>query len=186
MLIHYSANLNYRFDQLLGSQNVAQAQRRVEYLAHRSRVDNTTGVIKPLQTREWGTGITKFGIMIVLENVSVAGARKIDQSRSSRETHRHTQRELMGRCDVNYFGRVLFRQPRNRDSLAVNRSGNDGRTGEPKGPASLVKAGIFNPRDLTPIYERHRADHHCLLRPSGDDNLVRVTTRASVIAQIGC
>src|SRR5439155_26617190 len=34
--------------------------------------------------------------------------------------------------------------------------------------------------------QRHRADHHRLLRSSGDNNLVGVTARASVIAQIGC
>ncbi len=92
----------------------------------------------------------------------------------------------MRRRHVNYFGRALFRRPRDRDSFPVNRSGNDGRPGEAKGSTSLVKSRIFDPRDLTPIYEGHRADHHCLLRSSSDDDLVWMTARASVITQISC
>jgi len=53
--------------------------------------------------------------------------------------------------------------------------------GEPKHAASLVKSRIFDPCNLTPIYQGHRADHHCLLRPSRDDDLLWMTTCASVI-----
>src|SRR5438874_125150 len=45
--------------------------------------------------------------MIVLENVGVAHARKIDQGRPPRKTHCHAERELMGRGYVNYFWRQL-------------------------------------------------------------------------------
>src|SRR6266550_3236314 len=186
MLIHDSANLDHRFDQLLRCEDVAQAQGRVENLTHCAGVDDTTGVIEPLQTWEWGTGITKFRVVIVLENISVARAREIDQSRPSRETHRHAERKLMGRRHVNYFWRALFRRSSDRDSFSVNGSGNDGRAGEAKGSASLVKSRIFDPCHLTPVYESHRADHHCLLRSSGDDDLVWMTARTSVIAQISC
>ena len=40
------------------------------------------------------------------------------------------------------------------------------------------------PRDLAAIHQCHRCDHHCLLSPGGDDDLIRMTTRAAVIAQI--
>src|SRR4029450_7561853 len=103
MLIHYCPNLNHWFDQLLRRQHITQSQGAVEDLTHRARINNTTGVIKSLQTWEWGTGITKFRVMIIFENVSVAGARKIDQSYPSRETHRHAKWELMRRSDIDYF-----------------------------------------------------------------------------------
>src|SRR6266513_5003123 len=124
--------------------------------------------------------------MVVLENESVTPARKVDQGCSSRKTHRHAEGELMRRSDINYFRRTLFRWPRNGDSLPVNRLWNDSRAGEAKGSASLIKSRIFDPRDVSPIYERHRTDHHCLLRSSGDDDLVRMTAGTSVITQISC
>src|SRR5439155_18845486 len=111
-----------------------------------------------------------------------AGARIVDQSRSSRETHRYAERELMRGSDIDYFRRALFGRPRDCDSLPVNRPWNNRRPSESKCPASLVKSRVFDPRNLSPIYEGHRADHHCLLRSGGDDDLVWMTTRASVIA----
>src|SRR5438093_3799582 len=104
MLIHHGSDLEHWFDQLFWRQDITQAQGGIENLTHSACVDNTSSVIKPLQAREWRTGITKFRVMIVLENVSVAGACKIDQSRSSRETHRHAERELMRGSDVDDFG----------------------------------------------------------------------------------
>src|SRR6266478_6953784 len=143
-------------------------------------------MVEPLQAWEWGTGITKFRVVIVLENVGVARARKIDQGRSPRQTHRHAERELMGRSHVDYFGRALFRRPRDCDSFPVNRSWYDSRPGKAERSTSLVKSRIFNPRNLATIYQRHRADHHGLLCSSGNNDLVWMTTRTSVITQISC
>src|SRR5438045_4933078 len=80
----------------------------------------------------------------------------------------------------------MFRRPRDCDSFPVNRSWNDGCPGEAKGAASLVESRILDPRYLTPIYEGHCTDHHCLLRSSRDDDLVGMTARTSVITQITC
>src|SRR5437899_10699441 len=110
MLVHDSANLDHRFDQMLRSQDITQPQGWVEDLTHGACVDNTTGVIEALQAWEWGTGVTKFRVVIVLENVRVAGACKLDQSRPSRETHRHPKRELVGWSYVDDLWRVLFRR----------------------------------------------------------------------------
>src|SRR5437762_2316840 len=186
MLIHHSANLDHRFDQLFRCKQVAQTQRGIKNLAHGACVDDTTGVIQPLQTWKWGTGITKFRVVIVLENVGVARARKIDQGRPPRETHRHAERKLVGRSYVNYFWRALFRRPRDCDSFSVNRSWHDNRPGKAERSASLVKSWVLNPSNLAAIYQRHRADHHCLLRSSGDDDLIWIAARASVVAQISC
>src|SRR5262245_28715113 len=124
--------------------------------------------------------------MIVLENVGVARSCEINQRGSSRETHRHTEGELMGRGHVNYFGRALFRWSRDRDSFPVNRSWNNSRPGKAQGSAGLVKSRLLDPSHFTPIYERHHADHHCLLGSSGDDDLVWITARTSMITQIRC
>src|SRR5437870_13672477 len=92
----------------------------------------------------------------------------------------------MGRSYVNYFGRALFRRPRDCDSFPVNRSWHNSRPGKTKGSSSLIKSWILDPGYLTPIYQGHRADHHCLLRSSGDDDLIWIAMCASVIAQISC
>src|SRR5439155_3274353 len=88
--------------------------------------------------------------------------------------------------DVYDFRRALFRRPRNRDAFPVNRPWYNGRASEAKSSASLVKSGIFNPRNLAAIYQGHCADHHCLLCASSNDDLVRMTTRTSIITQISC
>src|SRR5262245_13481047 len=184
MLVHHRPNLNHRFDQLMWRDDIAQPQRWVQNLAHRACVDDTTYIIQALQTREWGTGVTKFRVVIVLENVGVAFAREIDQGRPSRKTHRHAERELMGRSDVNYFWRVPFQRLRDCDSLSVNRSWHNFRACKPEGSASLVTSGILHPRNLASIYQSHRANHHCLLCSSGNDDLIRIAARAPVVAQI--
>src|SRR5438067_241889 len=152
MLVHHRSNLNHRVDQLVWRDDITQPQRWVQDLAHRARVDDMTYIIQALQTREWGTGITKFRVMIVLKNVGVARARKIDQGRPPRKTHRHAERELMRGSYVNYFWRALFRRPRDGDSLSVNRSGYDNRPGKAQRSASLVKSRVLNPRNLAAIY----------------------------------
>src|SRR5438067_13642561 len=78
MLIHYRANLDHRINQLFRREQISDAQGWVKDLAHCSGVDHAAGIIEPLQTRERGTGKTKFRIMIILEDVGVMLARKID------------------------------------------------------------------------------------------------------------
>src|SRR3954470_5449662 len=124
--------------------------------------------------------------MIILENVGVAPPRKINQRRSAGETHCHPERELMRRSYVNYFWRTLFRRSRDRDSLCVDRPWHDRRPCKSEGSASLVKTRILNPRNIAAIHQCHRANHHCLLRSSGDDDLIRMAARASMIAQVRC
>src|SRR5436309_15132248 len=152
MLVHHRANLNHRFDELMWRDDITQPQGWVQNLAHRARVNDTTNIIQALQTWEWGTGVTKFRVVIVLENVGVARPCKIDQGRPPRETHRHAKRELMGRSYVNYFRRALFRRPRDCDSFPVNRSWHDNRPGKAERSASLVKSWVLNPSNLAAIY----------------------------------
>src|SRR5438067_3428930 len=123
--------------------------------------------------------------MIVLKNIGVTLTRKINQRRPARETHRHAERELMRRRHLNNLWRCLFRRPCDHDSFPVHWSRNYCRAGETKSAAGLIESWIFDPCHLTPIYQRHRADHHRLLRSSGDNNLVRMTARTSVITEIG-
>src|SRR5436190_12975704 len=97
MLVHHRPNLNHRFDQLMWRDDITQPQRWVQDLAQRARIDDATHIIQALQTWEWGTGITKFRVVIVLENVSIARARKINQGCPPCEARCHTERELMRR-----------------------------------------------------------------------------------------
>src|SRR4030095_2124680 len=156
MLVHHRANLNHRFDQLMWRDDIAEPQRWVQDLAHRARVNDAADVIQALHAWEWGTGVTKFRVVIVLKNVGIARARKSDQGRPTRETHCHAERELMGRSYINYFGRALLRWPRDCDSFRVNGPRHDVRAGKPEGPARLVKSWVLNPRYFTAIYQCHR------------------------------
>src|SRR5438477_855411 len=71
MLIHYRPDLNHRVDQWFWGENVTEPQRWIENLTHGSGVDDATGVIESLQTRERGTGKTKLRIVVVFENEGV-------------------------------------------------------------------------------------------------------------------
>src|SRR4030095_846864 len=108
MLIHYRPDLNHRVDQLFRSEDVAEEKRWIENLTHRSGVDDAAGVIESLQTGERRTGKTKLGIVIVFENVGVALAGELDERSPARKTHRHPERKLMRRRDVNDLGRSPF------------------------------------------------------------------------------
>src|SRR5437763_16619492 len=105
MLIHHSANLDHRFDQLFRRQDITQAQGWIKNLAHCARVDDAASVIEPLQTWKRGTRATKFRVVIVFEKVSVAPARKIDSGRPTCEPHRHAARKLMGSRHGDYLRR---------------------------------------------------------------------------------
>jgi hypothetical protein len=45
--------------------------------------------------------------------------------------------------------------------------------------AELGKILVLNPRNLAAIYQCYRANHHCLLRSSGDADLIWIAARAS-------
>src|SRR5207248_4056389 len=120
MLIGDRPDLDYWLYQLLWRQNITQAQGWIEDLAHGPGVNNATGVIEPLQAWKRRTGEAKLRVVIVLENVGIALTRKVDQRGPARETHRHAERELMGRRHVNYFWRRLFRWPCDHDSFPIH------------------------------------------------------------------
>src|SRR6266550_1249955 len=182
MLIGDRPDLDYWLYQLLRRQNITEAQGWIENFAHCPGVNNAARVIESLQTWKRGTSEAKLRVMIVLENVGIALTREIDERGPARETHRHAERELMGRRYVNNFGRQPFRCPCDHDSFPIPWSRNHCRAGETKSAAGLIESRILDPGDLAPIYQRHRADHHRLLRSSGDNDLVRVTACASVVA----
>src|SRR2546423_1720772 len=121
--------------------------------------------------------------MIVFKNVSITILREFDQRGPASEAHCHPERELVGRCDKDDFGRARFRCSRNHDTLAVDWSRCYGGAGEGKDSARLVKAWIFDPRDLASINEGHRTNHERLLRPGGDYDLVGITARTPKITK---
>src|SRR5438045_9116817 len=102
--------------------------------------------------------------MIVLEDVGVMLAPKIDERGPAGEAHRHAKRKLMGGRDVNNFGRRLFRSLCDDYAFTINWSWNYRRSGETKSAASLVKSRIFDPCDFTSIHQRRGANHNLLLR----------------------
>ena len=108
VLIYHAPDLCNRIDQLLWSNDVAQTQRGIKNLTHGSRVDDSPGIIEPLQTWQRGASKAELGVVIILENKSVVVAGKIDQSSPSPETHRDSEWKLMGRRRVNDSRQPLF------------------------------------------------------------------------------
>src|SRR5215470_535275 len=123
MLIHCTADLDQRIDQRLWRNDIAQTQSGTKNLAHRSRINHSTGVIDPLQRRERWPRETELRVVIVFENKRVVRTRKIEQSGSARERHRISKRKLMRRCDVNDPGQRSFRRSPKHDPLVVARLG---------------------------------------------------------------
>src|SRR5690242_4766710 len=186
MLIHHRPDLNHRVHQWFWRENVTEPERRIENLTHGAGVDDTTGVIESLQTRERRTSKTKLRVVIVFENVGVALAGELDERGPARKTHCHTERKLVGRRDVNDLGRPPFGRSTDDDSFAIDRSRNNCAASKTKSAARLIESRIFNPRHFATIYQRQRADYHRLLRSSGNNNLIGLTARTPKIAKISC
>src|SRR6476660_8296752 len=186
MLIHYRPDLNHRVDQWFRGEDVTEAQRWIKNLTHGSGINDATRVIESLQTGERRTGKTKLGIVIVFENVGVPLAGELDERGPARKTHRHPERKLMRRRDVNDLGRSPFGGSTDHDSLAIDRSRNDRAACKTKSAARLIESGIFDPRHFATIYQRQRADYHGLLRSGGNNDLIGLAARTSKIAKISC
>src|SRR5438477_12908375 len=104
MLIHHRPDLNHRVDQWFRGEDVTEPKRWIENLTHSSGIDDAPGVIESLQTGQRRASKTKLGIVIVFKNVGVALAGELNQRGPARETHRHPERKLMRRRDVNDLG----------------------------------------------------------------------------------
>ena len=92
----------------------------------------------------------------------------------------------MGGRYVNKPRQWFFWRSRNHDSLAVERLGNNLDAGQSKDPSGLLITGVFDPGGFTRIQHSHCANQHRLLHTSHDDDLIRMTTRCSEIAQVCC
>ena len=95
VLIHRAPDLDQRIDQLLWCNDVAQTQRGVKNLTHRSGVNHVAGVIESLQGRARRPSKAELGVKVVFENKCVVNTRKIEQGGPSLKTHRHSKGKLM-------------------------------------------------------------------------------------------
>src|SRR5438874_2980665 len=169
MLIHHASDLDHRIYQWLWRDDVAEAQRGIEDLTHRSGVDHPVEVVEPLQGRQGRPGKAELRVEVVFKNKGVVSMRKIKQGSPALETHCHPKGKLMGRRYVDDSRQRLVSQSRDHHSFMVDRLRHYFSADKSKDSSRLVKTGIFNPRSLAWIYQRHCADHHCLLH-SGDDH----------------
>src|SRR5437762_5194208 len=121
MLIHDMSDFDHQINQLLWNEKISQAQRWVENLAHGARVNHAPGIVEPLQTWQRWTVEPEFRVVVAFENISIVCACEIDQGNSPLETHRHTERKLIGGSHENNFWRRFFRRSVDHDSVLVNR-----------------------------------------------------------------
>src|SRR5436190_2647749 len=184
MLIHGAADFDQRIDQRLWRNDVAETQRGTKNLAHRSRVNHPAGVIHALHRREWRSGETKLGVVIVFKDERIMCTGEIEQGRPAWKTHRHADRKLMRRSYVDEFWQRLFSRSRNDDSFVVERLWNYPGISQSKNPGSLLITRIFNPCRLARIEQCCCGNQHRLLHTADDHDLVRMTASRSEIAQI--
>src|SRR5260370_22655817 len=151
MLIDHASDLDHRIYQRLWCNDVAQAQRGIEDLTHRSGVDHPVRIVEPLQGRQRGSGKAELRVVVVFENKCVVSTRKIEQAGPTLKTHRNAERKLMGGRYVNDPRQWFFCRSRNHDSLVVERLRNYLNGSQSKYPSRLLITGVFDPCDFTRI-----------------------------------
>src|SRR5262245_15848659 len=107
VLVHDSSHLDECVDKLWWCDQKPETQRWIKDLAHRAGINHAAGMVQTLKTWQRRTIETKFGIIIILQDVAVARLCELDQSFSSLQTHRYTEGKLVGRCHENQSGRIL-------------------------------------------------------------------------------
>src|SRR5262245_54935985 len=151
VLIHSTADLHKRIDQLLWRDDVAQAQRRTENLAHGACVNHSTGVVDPLQGTDRWSDETKLRVVIVFKNECVVSTRKIEQVGPTLQTHGNAERKLMGRRHINHSWQWFFWRACDYHSLVVERFGHDLNACQTKNSSGLLITRVFDPCGLTRI-----------------------------------
>lgn len=75
-------------------------------------------------------------------------------------------------------------QLRRHQAIAINVNSQELRTDQRQGRCDSRIAGIFNRRQIVWIEQQLRAHEQGLLRPGGDDDLIRIAHQSPCIAQI--
>src|SRR5574342_151191 len=80
--------------------HVTDSKRWKEHFAKGSNVDDAVCLIKPLQSGQWTCRKPELAVIVIFKDESVCTFRPIQQCQSPRERHRHSQRELMRRSEI--------------------------------------------------------------------------------------
>src|SRR4029450_4460070 len=80
VLVHDSAHLDQGVDKFWRCDQKTEAQRRIKDFAPSAGVKHPAGIVQTLKTRQWRPIETKFGIIIILQDVGVVRLRELDQS----------------------------------------------------------------------------------------------------------
>src|SRR5207245_5609143 len=107
MLVDNIAHLDEGVDKVWRCDQKTEAQRWVKDLAHSAGINHPAGIVQTLKTWQRRPIETKLGIIIILQDVTVARLRELDQGFPPLKAHRHTEGKLVRRCDENESGRIL-------------------------------------------------------------------------------
>src|SRR6188472_3487169 len=106
VLVHDSAHLDEGVDKLWPCDQKTEAQRWVKDLAHSAGINHPAGIVQTLETWQGRPIEAKLGIIIILQDVTVARVGELDKSFPPLQAHCYTQRKLMRRCNKNESGRI--------------------------------------------------------------------------------
>src|ERR1700757_2280387 len=149
VLVHDSEHLYESVDKLWRCDQKTETQGWIKDLAHSAGINHPAGIVQTLKTRQRRPIETKFGIIIILQNVGVARLRELDQSLPPLKAHRHTEGKLVRRCDQNESGRILPRALLDYQPLTVDRPRNNFGPDKSQDITRLMEAGIFHPRHFS-------------------------------------
>ena len=181
----HGAALGECVDQRRRQHQVTQAQRRERDLAERPHIQHPPAAIQGRQRGQRRAAVTVLAVVVILDDPATAAFGPGQQLQAPGQAHDHSQWVLMGRRDIGQAAVVEAVQHAAVDPLAVHRHTLQLRTGQGEGMTGGAVAGIFNRHAITWAHQQLCTKADCLLRATGDHNLLSRTLHAPRAAQVG-
>jgi hypothetical protein len=174
-----------RIDQSRRHDEVTEPERREQYLAERPGVDQAARRVEPLEGGEGAARVPVLAVVVVLEDPGSTRARPLEEREPPVEAHRHAERVLMGRRDVDQPGPGgAARAAPDVEPLPVHRHGLKADPRRDEGSARPLIARVLDPGRITGIEEHPRGEIHRLLRAGHDDHLRCLAAHGARLAEV--
>ena len=174
-----------RLDQLRRHDQVPEPERREEHLAERPRVDHAARRVEPLERRERASRVAVLAVVVVLEDPRPARARPLEEREPAVQAHRHAERVLVRRRDVDQPGTgSVAGTPADVEPLRVHGDRGQADPRRDQGAARALVARILDPRRVPGIEEHPRREIHRLLGAGHHDDLGRLAAHGPRLAEV--
>src|SRR6516164_4230159 len=164
MYVAQSSRANKSVDQRPRNNEVPQAQRREKYFAESSEINNPLLAVESLKSRQWPARVAKLTVVVIFQDPRIGTIRPVEQSQSTRHTHRDAERVLVRGSDVRETGPVpFFCDAREVHPLFINGHGYQAHACCQKSSSRPSVTWIFNPCRVSRIKEHSRRQLQALL-----------------------